>query len=362
MPALATPAGRALLLIQSGYRYLLLARFSTDIAAPLPASLPVDVGTLTTVQVDGQLSQSGGKLVFPAQATPAAYEDQFIRGSSLLRLAGRALLGDLNYSTHGFSALGWSNSPTLVNPAGSMAASVYTTGGSVGIRTSVGLAGGLLFATLSTGTVYQFVSILRSTGCFVLIKGGSFTNWTLLWVHNQDSTATLYPAFTNFDSIGTLDNFRVLDLAQIATDAQVYTNRLVSPIAGTATTHAADALIEFTFSYAGAVMYFQYRRTSATNSWEVDADTGSVTLFQVVAGVYTSRGTVGSTFAATNTYRVVIVAEGNVHKVYVNNVLKITYTDAGNFQNTATGISVDAVSASMSEVIAWPRTVALPNV
>lgn len=354
-------AQRAVLLGASAIRYLLRATFSQDMAAPLPASLPVDVGgPLTTVQVDGQLSQNGGKLVFPAQTTPA-WGDLRIDGAALTRVVGRTLISEISLNVSGSFGpqIGWdSNTAGEISPY-----SFYVAGANV----SPGSGFGNVITAFASNTTYQIAHVLRSTGAFLFIKGGAFTNWTLLWVWDAATTTPLFPTINVYDRGGTLDNFRVLDLATFAADAQVYTNRLTSVSAGATTTHAADAWIEFTFSYNGTVMYFQYRRTSATNSWEVDADSGTVYLYQVVAGVYTSRGSSGSTFTATNTYRVVIVAEGNVHKVYTQlsgaaPALKITYTDAGNFQNTATGISVDAVSASMSEVVAWPRTVTLPNV
>lgn len=359
MPA---PARNRLLLFGQQIRYLLKATFSSDIAAPLPASLPVDVGgPLTVVDTNSIMSQSGGRFVINGTAV---VNDRLGPNTTFSRQRGRALLLDCLTRTtilSGSARMAWAvTDATTTTDYGIdwFSTTQYR------IRTNL-----VVVDTITIGSGDSSIAIImRSTGAFLLMRSGLTGPYTLAWIYDVGTSALYAHAFVlqsgahNFAT----DNFRVLDLAPLdsrfATDTGLATSRLTSPAAGTTTTHSADALIELTFSYNGTAMYFQYRRTSATNSWEVDADTGTVYLYQVVAGVYTSRGSSGSTFTATNTYRVVIVAEGNVHKVYVNNTLKVTYTDAGNFQNTATGISVDAVSASMSEVIAWPRTVSLPNV
>lgn len=342
-------------------RYLLRATFSTDMAAPLTSPWE----GLTLVQTDGQFSTSGGKLNFPAQATPAWGDQALYDAVSRTRVAGRALSVDVVVSSTGtfIEPIYWSSSTTLGSPEGfqgiefraSAALCVTGIGGSY-----------LVVGTYAASTTYQLAVILRTTGAFYIIKGGAFVNWTLLWVSNTLTTTPVYPVFTNYDASGTLDNFRIPDTLVFPTDTSLYTNRLAAPAAGATTASTADTLIEFTFIYNGTPCYFQYRTTDALNGWEVDADSGTLTLNKVVAGGYTAVATVGSTFTATNTYRVVIVVSGNIHKVYTQLsgvvTLRTTYTDATNYLNTATRIEADAVSASMSEVIAWPLNPTVPNV
>lgn len=347
-----------LLMPNGGYTYLLGPfRFGVDAAAPLPSPYTEAgaVGSLTVTDASSKLSIASDKLVLIAGAATSN-----VKSAGLARVAGRAFLVDFNLTAYGVR-FDWGQDATdAAKMHGVLFASaapfLYVSGGNPTTGDSVALA-----------TTYRLALILRATGCFYFIQGGAFTNWTLIWVDPAGTLATVYPygivAHTSAGA-GTIDNLRVLDLGSLvpvfATPYGLATNRLASVAAGTQTAGNADLLLDYTFSYAGTPCYVQYRRTSATNSWEVDADSGTLTLYQVVAGVYSSRGTVAATFTATNTYRIIVVAEGNVHKVYVNNVLKITYTDAGNFQNTATGISADAVSASMSELVAWPRIVSLP--
>jgi hypothetical protein len=59
-------------------------------------------------------------------------------------------------------------------------------------------------------------------------------------------------------------------------------------------------------------------------------------------------------------YRVVVVAESNVYKVFVNDVLKGTYTDAGSFQVAETLSVVDFVGSPISEMVFCPRKIDLP--
>ena len=53
----------------------------------------------------------------------------------------------------------------------------------------------IFYSGLSAGTEYPFAQILRGTGCFGLIKDGS--DWKLVWVWNNDSTASMYYGTAN---------------------------------------------------------------------------------------------------------------------------------------------------------------------
>lgn len=343
---------------KQGYLYLLRATFSTDIAAPLPASLPVDVGgPLATVQVDGQLSQSGGKLVFPAQATPV-WGDLRLVGPGLSRAAGRAFIADVVLdATNKDMWLGFATSATPGSPGTAAAAGVQFSGSA--ILTSS--PGGVFLPAYVVATTYTVYVILRgAAGSFLIVKGGIYGNGTLLWVENANTTATVYAALVTHSNSGTLDNFRVLDLATFATDAQVYTNRLVSPIAGATTTSTADAVIEWTASNTGgasASLIF-FRKQDANNYWRIAYHATAFNLSECVAGVVTNRATDAT--ANANGSRFVVVCEGNVIKGYVNNVLRWTYSSANNFQ-TQTALELNTLNGTITELICWPRTVALPG-
>lgn len=63
----------------------------------------------------------------------------------------------------------------------------------------------------SSGVTYKLAIVLRGTGEFYYIKGGAYTNWTLVYINNTLATSTLYPAYQGLDSgmSYTADNIRI---------------------------------------------------------------------------------------------------------------------------------------------------------
>ena len=237
--------GRGVLILSSGggseyvfTNFLLRDDFIADDAGPLATpriSLP-GPGTLTLVQTDGQFSISGGKLAFPAQSTPVM-GDQSLWGEVLTRVAGRAVIGVVNFSTASYMALGYDSeqSGTVDDRAISLSGGTWSADGAIELG-----------ATASTTTDYKLCIVARSLGGFYFIKGGSFTDWTLVWV-SPTGSASVYPVFANYDSAGTLDTFRILDLpAPFDTDYGLATQRLAGSVAqGTTFVHEANCVIEF---------------------------------------------------------------------------------------------------------------------
>lgn len=345
-------SGRAL-------RYLLRATFTTDIAAPLPASLPIDVGgPLTVVDTLAKMSISNGVLNL---GTGTGLADPGIWGPPLSRVSGRAVVCRIAIAATG-----------IVRRIG------FDDTGSGDIRTSMYFAGGTeirvydhntQIASLGTyaAATYDVVVILRASGSFILIKGGAFTNWTLLWVGVTDIGATVYPASIYQSALatngGTLDNLRALDLAPLdarfATDYGLATNRLTSPAAGATTTSTADAVIEIVTNVMSAsTSHIYLRKQDASNTWRISYNSGLFSLVEVVAGTPATRASDAT--ANANGTRFVVVMEGNVIKGYSNNTLRWTYSSATNFQ-TATGVEVLTLNGSITELVCWPRTLSLPG-
>ncbi len=52
-----------------------------------------------------------------------------------------------------------------------------------------------VIGTYATGTRYQLAIVERTSGYFMFVKGGTFANWTLLWISSTTTTATLFPGF-----------------------------------------------------------------------------------------------------------------------------------------------------------------------
>jgi hypothetical protein len=199
---------------------------------------------------------------------------------------------------------------------------------------------------------------------FYLIRGGIYTNWTLLYVSNTGTTAKA-PVLNFFDESGTaLDNFRVLDLAPLdsrfASDEGLATARIASNSAGDTIAQQADALVEQTLTAATGVDKDLYVRwVDDNNTWIVRQNQAgsTVKLIEKVAGVETSRGSTATTYTNAVAYRHIAICEGIVIKVYVDNVLKITYSSAS-FQ--ATAIMAKGAAAG-AELKSYPRTLSLPG-
>jgi hypothetical protein len=353
----APGARNLLLLAPPSVTYLLLDRFTTEKAAPLtsPRTAEPGPGTLTLVQVDGQFSISSGALRFPAQLTPA-WGDQTSTWGSFARVAGRAMLGTLTLTTSADAIIGWSSTGT---------APINTN--MVGIRLDLVKFGAQLAGTTvlalepaSTGITYPFAVVMRNTGVFLLVNVSNV--WKLLWVDAATTTSPAFPALTNWDSAGALDDIRVTDLGGAwASDYGIATTRLAgSRAAGDTFTHTADCLIEFTNTtlQTSGLSNIVYRQQDASNRWVLQwTNTGSINLYETVAGVTTSRIS-ASGLASGN--RVVLVVAGNVHTLFVNNVNKGSYTDTNNLFLTATAGTVNAINDGVvSDVVAWPRLVSI---
>ena len=108
--------------------------------------------------------------------------------------------------------------------------------------------------------------------------------------------------------------------------------------AGTAFTHEADCTIEFevtTLPSAGGIA-FAFRVEDDENKWYLSIDSaGNIVLYEEVNDGLTARGS--SLAAVANGNRIVVIAEDEVIRVYVDNALEITYSSAANFKTETSG-------------------------
>jgi hypothetical protein len=65
--------------------------------------------------------------------------------------------------------------------------------------------------TWEDNTRYDIQIELKATGCKIFVKGGTYTDWTLISNQGTDATATLYPGFTSEANDFTIiiDYFRI---------------------------------------------------------------------------------------------------------------------------------------------------------
>lgn len=344
--------------------WLLNDEFTTAASAPLASPRTAEpTGTLTLVQTDGQFSISSNKLNFPVQASPAWGDQGLYRSSTIARAVGLVLFGKLNYSIvqGSFIGFGTGAGASYSNIAGE---AIYPLAGS-GWAIFRPSSGSIIVAAIpASATDYDLAIVVCSTGYYFFIKGGVFTNWTLLWVNTANTTANIAPTFGNNNAAGTLDNFRMRQLANAWINANPIATSVLAGArsAGDTFTHEANAIIEFTVVSIdpGGYAIIAFREQDANNRWESWINfVGNIDLVERVAGVATARASYGGN--ATG-HRVIIKADGTTIRVYSGaagaEVLRYTYTSATNFQSATAGrlAQLDAL-AGISNIIANPITV-----
>lgn len=255
--------------------YLLRDEFTTDDSAPVdsPRTAEPGPGTLTFTQTDGQMSISSGALAFPAQASPG-FGDQRFHAASIGRAAGRALLARINITSGSQVAIEFANSganwATLAEIQDGLSLYFYS-GSSLDLLISGGVNNGAL-GSWATSTTYDVAIVLRGTGGFIFIKGGLFTNWTLLFVVlNGTTSSNMSPAFWNYNAAGTLEFFRARDVGGVfATDTGIATVRDTSLASGDTFTGTADGIHDFEMTLngspsAGDEVSLDFRRQDSNN-------------------------------------------------------------------------------------------------
>ncbi len=183
--------------------YTLNDQFITDVAAgSVNGTTAEPVGGVRTVtDTNSKISVTGGKL--DIQAGTAANEG--ILYPIQTRVAGKILLSTQNISALPGSSSGWDSNTSGAIGSGirmgtSNAVTIISGGSSVGTG-----------YTFTTNTDYIIAVVMRATGVFSFIKGGSqFPNWTLIW-SDVLTNSNMYPAFpvAAATAVMTLDNIRI---------------------------------------------------------------------------------------------------------------------------------------------------------
>ena len=197
---------------------------------------------------------------------------------------------------------------------------------------------------VSTGVDYQFATVSRSpAGAYHLIKGGAFTNWTLLLVSGVNVTDPIYAriGLASVAGLGSeFDDFTVAQMGgnwAISDGLATYNQSNVAPT--TTFTHSADfvALIDFG-TISATPQIFQFRKEGPNNYWQITADSTSTDLDEVVdvEGVPTptQRATGSVVGSAPMTLR---VHGTTVQLLNAAGAQVFQYTSASNFQAETDG-------------------------
>jgi len=375
---------------------MLLDQFTTADDSPVtsPRTCEPGPGTLTFVQLDGTFAISGGKLAFTAQTTPTN-GDLGLYGAGVGREAGRVLLCSIDHT--GIFFFAWAVTASCnFDGFGNMEHGLILYGNDI-YSAEAGANVRIVAADVAGAQVYAIV--LRQSGAFILRDS------TLLWVSNTKTVETVYPSLSNYNAVGTADDFRIpqqlwtptplvsdsfnradsTDLGVtdglgaeetggsgvawvkygLATTS-IASNKL-SIIAssgsgakaecGSADIVASVTLTTGTGGYSGMAV----RHTDATHEIEVLlANTDNEVQIWELSETPTKRGGTAVTIADSTSYTLLVVCDGATVNAYMNGG---SYTTGTVTQTTATthALYSESCTTLFDSVAIWNRTQTPPN-
>lgn len=329
---------------QAGLVWLLRDDFLTDEAAPLasPRTCEPGPGTLTITDNGNLLSIAAGTLKY-ANASPAIGAIG-VQAGALARLPGRVIQARITAPTTAPTFpvwLGWWRNTNLSYLSGAnVAHGFYVESSTWRIVNNATILN--LQRAFSVNVTYDLTIVLRTTGSHYLVKGGIFTDWTLLWTSAEDNTASLHPTLApasgGQNSFASYDFIHARDLpAPFDTDYGIATFNVATPVSGTSYTATADAITDLTITAPNPLAEsagFRYRYADDNNCWNAYLNSaGSARLDSVSAGVATNRISVASVIAADATVTLRTISDGSLHDLC--SLAGTTWTKRGGQVNVA---------------------------
>lgn len=353
----------------AGAVLILRDQFTTTEAAPLASPRTCEPGPGTLTLVDLLPSQDAtiavGKYERPKPTSNQAYASYGLySAAALARTVGLACYAKWRSSNlSGLAPVAWNTAAALA--AGVQSIICENFGTSVIDHTG---GGTVVAGTLSNNTDYRCIVVLRGAGAVYLIRGGAFTDWTILWVGAVNTGPSMYPMSPDFNSQASLDTFAVAQLAgSLSREYGHCTAMDPTPVDGDVLNGTADGLTYFTWTVvAGETLSLRFRRVDDNNCYRLDCAqaAGTIKLYRVVSGVDTELASGKTqTWTAGAQYRIGVVCAGGDIR---------TFTQAANVgpvaKHAVTGESVylTEVGAKASGFAAganwerWPRTITDP--
>jgi hypothetical protein len=213
--------------------------------APRPSQLG---GVRTVTDTENKLSISSSQLSFAGGKTSPAWGDPGIWYPSTARTAGKILLNqftpiDDNTTRFGFystqSSFGENTMGSASNQVGKFYVSANANHGD-GTRTN--------------GTAYQTAVVLRNSGAYYFVKGGTQTNWTLLLSSSQGNTNMLFPGISNYSATFTADNIRIPTALWLPTPLAYDTFTRADGAIGSSETSGPDAQSTPSLAWTGGAV------------------------------------------------------------------------------------------------------------
>jgi hypothetical protein len=194
--------------------------------------------------------------------------------------------------------------------------------------------------------------VLRSAGSFPIING------RLVWVFDERDT-NLYPGIASHNTVIEEDIFGALSLpangyTAFETEFGAATNAIASPSSGETATSEANSWNEFTWTAAtGETLEWLIRRTDDTHAWIIRCDqAGSTIKIIEVNGGETERASAAQTWVDSTEYRVIVIADDESIKTFVDTTAKASYESAA-YNKAETGQKISGFAAG-ADLVCWP--------
>lgn len=198
--------------LQAAATYLLEDLFTTDDAAPVTTPRTCEpTGTFVfTGESNFSISSAQLQIASPGAWNAGGFRDNAIR----TRTAGRRFYATFTVTNATNTKRGYFawNSVAGINfdSIDTWSVLLFANGSTVDIYIA-DAAGGTSFGTIANiaiSTEYQLLIIQRSAGYFVYLKGGAFTNWTMLTILTTGN-ADVYAAFGNHSLVASINKMAI---------------------------------------------------------------------------------------------------------------------------------------------------------
>lgn len=231
----------------------------------------------------------------------------------------------------------------------------------------------LLVAGYAASYSYQSAVILRGSGALNLVKGGAYSDWTLVWATSVSAASPLYATLFNYNKAMTLDYIRVRQLpAPFDTDDGLLTLNVTSPADATEYIGDANGILEVTVTAPGSLdgsaatrCGFYYRADAdLTPAWHAYVNgLGVFNLDSISAdGTRTNRISVAGVITGGTTRTIRVICDGAAHSAY--SLAGTTWTQHGaeitlSLNDAATTIEPSIPAGwSAANLRSYPRTAA----
>ena len=360
----------------SGVQYLLRDLYTTDRAAgAVNGTLAEPTGqTRTVTDGNSKLSITGGNLSFATGGVGAGNPGLWYPSMSLL--TGRVLLATVTIGdsvAKNSAMFGWDTSAAgAINNSITFADAVLKITANGATVVNVGV--------YTDGVAYTLTVIQRSIGgSFMLIKGGAFTNQTMIWNHTSGTIAILpgITVVTGTAGIFTADNIRVPVLTYIPAPLAYDTFTRSDGVLGSTETTGPDAqaIAALAWAFTTGIWTIATNKAVGTpvlgadvivnGAFAADSDWTKGTGWSIAAGVaaaVTATADLTQTVAPltaetwyTTVYTVSGFAAGTVQAVvggisYPTHAANATYTETGRAGTTAFKFTGAGYTGSLDNV------------